>query len=217
MALTKLDAINECLAAIGSAPVSSEDDPSLDAAMASAKIDQVSLDIQSKGLWFNREGNWKLTPDSNGEILVPNNAIDIVSWGASRPCQLSIRGNRIYDSVDHTFNLSELVQGDGKIEFLFITQLPYNDMPPVAQTAVLYRARRLFAQDVDGDSQRWRENNYDEIAALHRLESDDRRNSKHNALRDNPATATVIAATGGRNGGIYGQYGLSSFPRSRNN
>ena len=214
MALTKLDAINECLSAIGSAPVSSEDENNLDAAMASSKIDQVSLDVQSKGLWFNREANWRLTPDSNGEITVPNNAIDMVSWAASAGCDLSIRGTRIYDSVSHTFNLSQLVQGDGKIEFLFITELPYNDLPPVAQTAILYRARRLFAQDVDGDSQRWRENNYDEVAAMHRLESVDRRNSRHNVLRDNPTTAAVVAATGGRNGG---RYGMSNFPRSRNN
>ena len=212
MALTKVKAINICLASIGRSPVASEDDPDLDAAMASAEIDQASLDIQSIGWWFNKEGNWKLAPDSNGEIIVPNNAIEIVSWNTSRECDLSIRGRRVYDKVNHTFDLSSLVNGSGTIEFLFILELPFADLPPLAQYAIIYRARRIFHSNVDGDSQKLREHAADEELSFNRLDMTDKRSQKHNLINDNAVNASVIGTVGGRNGRIFGH--LRTFPRS---
>lgn len=215
MALSKLDAINQCLAAIGSAPVSSEDDPNLDAAMASNTLDQVSEDIQSMGWWFNMEGNWKLTPDSNGEIFVPNNALSLTAWSTSRQCDLSIRGRKIYDAVSHSFNLTSLVNKDGKIEFLFIFELPFEDLPPVARYAVMYRARRLFAKDVEGDTNKFSQDTKYEESAFLNLDRTEKRNRKHNMLRDNPQTSSAVGLIGGRNAGIFRF--TSGFPRSKSN
>ena len=135
MALTETDAINMCLQGIGQDPVTNEDDTNLDAAVALNTINQVSRDIQSRGWWFNREGNWKLTPDANGEILVPNNAIDVTSWSASRLAELSIRGSSMYDSVTHSKDLRHLVDNCNQITFVFIVELPFEDTPPAAASS----------------------------------------------------------------------------------
>ncbi|KAF2282453.1 hypothetical protein GH714_043924 [Hevea brasiliensis] len=75
---TRLEAINLCLRAVGYASVETEDSGDLDAADASKILATVSSRVQyngGKGWWFNVEPNWEMTPDANGEILIPNNAI----------------------------------------------------------------------------------------------------------------------------------------------
>lgn len=199
MALELTDAINACLRGIGQAPVTFEDDVNLDAAIARDTILQVSRDIQSRGWWFNEEGNWKLTPDFNGEIKIPNNAIDVVSWASSREAELSIRGDSIYDAVSHSKDLRHLVDDNNQIVFIFTLEIPFIDLPPVAQYAVIYRARRMFAQDVEGDAQRWKFTNYDEERADIQLQAAQLRNKKTNYLTYNSVAQDFLANAGGEN------------------
>jgi len=214
MALTMTDAINACLRGIGEAPVASEDTNNLDAAVAIDTIKQVSLDIQSKGWWFNREGEWKLSPNVNEEISAPNDIIDIVAWSGSRNSDLTLRQGKVYDKVSHSFKLSHLLNSEGQIEFTFITDIPFEDLPPVAQFAVLYRARRLFAQDVEGDAQKWQFTKSDETTAQMALEAAELRNKKFNAF-NNPNVAASVSRIGGPNARSIG-YRAGAFPRNIN-
>lgn len=208
MAINLTDAVNACLRGIGAAPVTTADDDNLDAAIALQTIEQVSRDIQSIGWWFNKEKNWKLTPDTNGTILTPNNAIDVIDWGASREADLAIRGNKMYDTLNHTHDLRDLVLCDGTIEFMFIVELSFTDLPPQAQYAVMYTARRMFAQDVEGDAQRWKFTNFDEERAMTRLQAAEMRNKKSNFLNHNAVASNMLAKVGGQNGGVY----AANFP-----
>lgn len=208
MAIDLTDAVNACLRGIGAAPVANADDDNLDSAIALQTIEQVSRDIQSVGWWFNKEKNWRLTPDTNGIILTPNNAIDVIDWGASREAALAIRGTKMYDTDSHTHDLRSLVLSDGTIEFMFIMELQFTDLPPQAQYAVMYQSRRMFAQDVEGDAQRWKFTNYDEEKALSRLQAAEMRNKKSNFLNHNSTAANLIAKVGGQNGGVY----AANFP-----
>jgi len=205
MADTKLDAINSCLKGVGIAPVSTEDDPDLDASLASSTIDAVSANIQSRGWWFNKEKNWKITPDeTTGYVPVPGSAMSIVTSGDSRWAGLTIRGNKVYDLWNHTFDLRPLaVSEPGSnttfIEFTFITELAFEDMPPLARQAVTYAARRLFAQDLEVDEKRATFQSKDEKEAMIMLMREDARNNKRNYLRDNEAVSTFVSLAGGTN------------------
>lgn len=215
MRITLTEAVNLCLRGIGRSPVTNADDPDLDAATALSTILSVSKTLQAKGWYFNKEGNWKLAPDSSGNIYAPNNALDVISAKCSRAAELTIRGNRIYDKISHSYDLRELVCGDGFISFTFILELHFEELPVMAANAIQYRARRMYAQDVEGDSQKWQFNKSDEEEAFAVLEMAERRNKKSNYL-NNPAVQNFMGFVEGQNGSL-GIYSPINFPRKRNN
>lgn len=208
-------AVNSCLRGVGLSPIASEDefDENLDAAFAYQNIEQCSLDIQSRGWWFNQEANWLLTPDSNGRIKVPNDILSARVYNGSWFEPIITRGDYFYSKDTHSLDLGEYVQGSGKIEFQFIKHLDYNDLPLSAQFAIQYRARRTFAQDTVGDSTLWKFHDADEKDSFVSLDKEDKRNRKTNYLRNAQASA-VINRIGGPNrysGRPYGfgRYGVS--------
>jgi len=211
MGRTKIDAINSCLRGIGIAPVVTEDDDDLDASTASNTIDEVAHSLQSRGWWFNKEGNWKLTPDSiTGFISVPPSAISIVPTGDSWGQGLVIRGQYIYDTVNHTNDLRErAISGANDIiyvEFTFITELQWNDLPPVFRSAVTFTSRRLFAQDSEVDKDRWTFQSRDEKSANIALLREDSRNKRRNSFRDNASISGFLSRVSGANANsaVYG-------------
>jgi hypothetical protein len=211
----KLDAINTCLAGIGLAPVSDENDSDLDAAQANRTIDRISKEIQQRGWFFNKEYNWNVVPDANtGQIVAPTNALSLITSGESRNIRLALRDGRLYDMVNHTFDLSDLanysVGGVLCLQLAFIMLIDFNDLPPIAQTAIKYIARRQFAQDLEVDEKRWKFQKQDEIDAMNLLQREESRNRKHNYLRDNPTAQNFIARAGGPNSMANR---LSVFPR----
>ncbi len=216
MSQTKLDAINTCLRGIGIAPVATEDDPDLDAATASQVINQVAMNIQSRGWWFNKESNWYISPDeTTGYISAPSSALSIVTSGASRNEGLTIRDNKIYDLYNHTYDLRDRACSEPGsdilyIEFTFITELSFEDMPPVARQAVTFAARRQFAQDLEVDKSRYEFQAKDERIAYDNLLRENARNNKRNPFRDNSSIALFMNRAGGYNSN---QYSYAVFPK----
>lgn len=200
MARTRLDAINTCLRGIGIAPVATEDDPDLDAATAGQVIDQVSMDIQSRGWFFNREAGWVLQPNiTTGAITVPPATLSIISSGASRGVQVMLRGTQMYDIVNHTFDLRIIAPLPATIEFTSIVELEFDYLPPAAKLAITFTARRQFAQDLEVDQTRWKFQMNDEKAAMAQLLREDSKNKKRNYLRDNTVVASFLSRVGGLN------------------
>jgi hypothetical protein len=211
----RLDAINLCLSGIGLAPFSDEDNLDLDGALAKSTVERISREIQQRGWYFNKEFDWNLVPDSNtGQVIAPANALSIVTTGASRGTRLALREGKLYDMVKHTYDISELatyiVGGVGTIQVSFIVSLGFNDLPPIAQTAISYTARRQFAQDLEVDERRWKFQKEDETEALSLLQREDMRNRKHNYLNDNPGMQLFAQKVGGLNSS---RNFLSVFPR----
>lgn len=217
--MTRLNAINACLRGIGLAPVATEDDPDLDAAIAGQTIDQVSTNIQSRGWWFNKEYNWKISPDPiTGYIPAPSSVMSIISSGVSRDDSLSIRAGLVYDLWNHTHDLRPRVVSDPGssveyIEFAFITRLAFNDLPPIAQQAIAYTARREFAQDLEVDEKRWKFQMQDEQMAMMAMLREDTRSTKRNNLRDNAAVASFLNQVGGVNSRMHNLSNLGNFPK----
>ena len=71
-AAQELPAINQILASVGQAPVTTLDQTNPDVAIAYDTLIQVSREIQSEGWTFNTEHDYPFTPDSNNEILIPS-------------------------------------------------------------------------------------------------------------------------------------------------
>lgn len=195
---TKLDAINACLRGIGAAPVT-EGNLNLDAGIAEQVIDSVIDDLLSRSWWFNREPNWKLTPNPVGTIEIPNNVIDLVTTDKSRDDEVTIRGRRLYDVINHTYDFRGRLGPEGSITCTFTVTMPFEDLPQIAKKAVTYIARRIFAQDLEVDSTRWQFQSKDEAAAIMMLERQEAKQRKFN-YRRNAAVELLRSKAGGYNG-----------------
>ena len=76
-ATQELPAINQILSSCGQAPVTTLDQTNPDVAIAYDTLLQVNREVQAEGWTFNREPHYKLTPDVNDEIAIPNNKLQI--------------------------------------------------------------------------------------------------------------------------------------------
>ncbi|MGL5456732.1 MAG: hypothetical protein ACRDB3_17825 [Citrobacter telavivensis] len=153
----KLDAVNMLMRAIGVAGVDSLDSGDLDAEDASKMIDVVSHRVQYNkggGWWFNREGNWNLTPDHNGEVSLPNNTLAVLQCYAlnDRKVPMTMRGGKLYSTWNHTFNMKGHVNRDGNIRLTLVVMLPFEHLPPSAMQAIAYQAMAEFIVSKNADS-----------------------------------------------------------------
>ena len=82
----ELPAINQILASVGQAPVTTLDSTNPDVAIAYNTLLQVSREVQGEGWTFNREFDYPLTPDANDNILYPNNVLqmDLTDYGPTK-------------------------------------------------------------------------------------------------------------------------------------
>ena len=76
-AATELPAINQILMACGQAPVTTLDETNPDVAIAYQTLLEVSREVQSEGWTFNKEAHYEMTPDTNNEIVIPSNILQI--------------------------------------------------------------------------------------------------------------------------------------------
>lgn len=195
--LTKLDAINACLGGVGLSPVQSEESGAATEALAAVNL--ASSTLQSKGWWFNTEYNWKIAPNAEGKIAAPSDAIKVIAWNTSRNTDLTIRKGFIYDKYNHTFNLTDSANSDGKIEFAFVLDIPYNDLPEQAKIAILFAAKRLYAQDEESDVTTYKMQIKDEQDAMVELYVENFKQNKRNAFQ-NPWIHNNLTRIAGPNG-----------------
>lgn len=207
--ITKLEAINACLRGIGRDPIDSVDDPDLDAALAATAIEEATTTLCSQPWWFNKEYNWKLSPNTLGEIQVPNTAQSVLPEADNRTQALVIRKNKLYDMVNHTFDMTDRLC-DGVVTVSFLIDLDFEDIPPIARNAVKYIARREFAQDLEVDQVRWKFQSSDEQRAVVQLQAENARHKRRNYLRDNAHVSNALGRISGPNGRPFGVY---AFPK----
>ena len=66
---------------------------------------EVNADVQNEGWVFNREDHFPLTPNSEGEIEVPENVLrmDVYENDVYRTTDLVKRKGKLYDKLNHTY------------------------------------------------------------------------------------------------------------------
>lgn len=201
---TRLDAINYVLSCIGLAPVDSEDDYNLDVAQAGGMVDKVSRTIQNnkgRGYWFNREANHKLSPDPvTGNVLIPNNTLAVYRFdNFNRPAKIATRGRALYDTATHGFDMRGLVNSDGFVHLMLVTQLEYGDLPQTAKDAIAAQAGMMFARSNEMDVNRIKVLAGEAEEAMWGLECEETTQSQANAFKDSRSMAQFNFVVGGYN------------------
>lgn len=154
---SRLEAVNLCMRAIGREGVDSLDSGDLDAEDADKMLDVVSQRIQygegGGGWWFNREPDWELAPDSNGEINVPNNAMAVYQDYriGDRKVHMTMRGRKMYSVTTHSYDMRRFVNRDGFMRFTFVMMLPFEHLPPNVMQAIAYQTAVEFIVSKDAD------------------------------------------------------------------
>ena len=149
-ATEELPAVNQILQSCGQAPVTTLDQTNPDVAIAYGTLLEVSREVQAEGWSFNRELNYEMVPDTNGEILIANNVLQIDLSNNSNNMGYDVvrRNGKLYDKISHKYDWAKNntnVQCD--ITWLF----DWVDLPTAVQDYITARAAAIVSSRIVGD------------------------------------------------------------------
>ena len=187
---SELDAVNIMLGTIGESPINSLDAATgvVDAVTARAILSEVSVQVQEEGWHFNTEYEFVLTPSlDTKEIYVPANAIEVDASAYDRnDIDVAIRGNRLYDRKNKTFQFQQDIKADLTI------LLEFNELPQAARHYITVRAARVFQQRVIGSDTLGSFSEKDEARALRSMRRYESKTADYNILTGNYSVMRTI-------------------------
>jgi len=116
--MTKLDAVNAMLDAIGEAPVSSLSSGLADAETAERMLDKVSRDVQSLGWHVNTDFEVALPATTAGHILVASTVLRVDTTGYDRRLNVVPRVDpndglkKLFNIKDQSYTFTDPVKAD---------------------------------------------------------------------------------------------------------
>jgi hypothetical protein len=124
-----------------------------DVAIALNTLREVSREIQAEGWTFNKEYDYPITPDSNNEILIPNNVLQM-DLNQNYPVNMNRdsvnRGGKLYDRTAHTYTW------DDETVYVDITWLfDWENVPTPIQSFITSRAASIVSSRIIGDSNQY--------------------------------------------------------------
>ena len=149
-ATEELPAVNQILATVGQAPVTTLDQTNPDVAIAYDTLLQVSREVQSEGWTFNREYNYEFTPDTNKEIAIPSNVLQLDlahSEAANKEYEVVRRSGNIYHRIEHKTTCDKVMDSD--VHWFF----DWVDLPRPIQDYITTRSACLVVSRIIGDQQ----------------------------------------------------------------
>lgn len=184
---TELDAINTMLSVIGEAPVNTvEDNGIVDAVLALQILRSTSREVQARGWHFNTEKNYPLTPDTDGFLVLPNTVLRADTIDSSSDIDVVVRGNRLYNRRDHTFQFEKAVYVD------MVILLEFDELPEPARHFITIRSARIFQERVVGSESLSAFTKQDEARAFVLLNEMEADTADYNILTDNYSVARVL-------------------------
>jgi hypothetical protein len=149
-AQTELQAVNEILASVGQAPVTTLDQTNPDVAIAYDTLIQVSREVQAEGWTFNKEYEYPFTPDTNDEILIPANVLQLDLTPSYKDKDAVIRSGKLYDRTAHTYEWTDdLVCCDVLWYFDWV------DLPTPVKDYITARAASIVSSRIVGDTSQY--------------------------------------------------------------
>ena len=150
-ATEELPAVNQILQSCGQAPVTTLDQTNPDVAIAYQTLLEVSREVQAEGWSFNKEYHYDMTPDTNNEILIPNNVlqIDLTDNSANMDKDVIRRNGKLYDKANHTYTFTEKVECD--IIWLF----DWIDLPTPIADFITARTASIVSSRIVGDGNQY--------------------------------------------------------------
>lgn len=148
--LTKLEAVNRCLKAIGETKVNSLNSGVPDAEDAAAVIDEVSRDVLSTGWHCNTQNSVTITPQTDKTIPVGPTILRIDTTGKSAHINVTTREDpstgllRLYDIDNDTYEF------DGPIKVTQVRSFEIAALPHAMAAYISARSARLFQERVMG-------------------------------------------------------------------
>ena len=148
-ATQELQPINEILASVGQAPVTTLDQTNPDVAIAYTTLLQVSREVQAEGWTFNQEFHYKFTPNTDNEIEIPNNVLHLDASENSSNLDIDtvIRDGKLYDRFNHTYKFT-----NGDVECDVIWLFDWVDIPKPIQAFITARASAIVSSRIVGDN-----------------------------------------------------------------
>lgn len=136
-----LRAINEILPKLGERPVTSLEAKSPTLAVILPQI-EFELDLcVAPGWWFNTAYNVDIFPDSEGNLMVPEDTISFITNRDQK--DVVVRGDRFYRLHDRSYKFTEKVTGT------LIQRVPFEELPENAARFVMYSALvTIYATDI---------------------------------------------------------------------
>lgn len=184
---TELDAVNIMLGTIGESPINSIEAASgvSDAVIARQILNEVSIQVQEEGWHFNVETNFELSPAyPSKEIFVPENCIEVDAEDTR--VDLAIRGNRLYDRINHTYEFESAIKCN------IVLMLPFEELPQAARHYVTIRSARVFQQRVVGSQVLGSFTEKDEMRARMALRRYESKTADYNILTGNYSVMRVL-------------------------
>ena len=154
-AAQELPAVNEILASVGQAPVTTLDQTNPDVAIAYDTLINVSREVQAEGWTFNTEEFYELTPDENGEIVIANNILQIDLHDEKDNQYEAIRRNgKLYEKINHTYDWTTLTNWE-KVACDIVWFFDWVDLPRPIQDYITARAAAIVSSRIVGDGQQY--------------------------------------------------------------
>lgn len=143
MALTQLNVINAMLSSTGMDALTAQDTQHPRYIQALAKLTEIDGEFQNRGWWFNRSAK-TLLQNQDGEVVYASNAVHVDPLDRTK--LYVMRGLKLYNLTDATFNIGS------DVDVTIIFQLPFDELPPLAASYLLARARHDYYLDQDGSN-----------------------------------------------------------------
>ena len=126
-----------------------------DVAIALNTLREVSREVQSEGWTYNKEFDYELTPDSNNEIIIPDNMLQVdlnisSKRSGNRQFDSIIRGGKLYDRIKHSYKWTD--------ESVYVDVLWYFEwehIPDVVQAYIVARAATIVSSRIIGDGNQY--------------------------------------------------------------
>ena len=155
-AAQELPAVNEILASVGQAPVTTLDQTNPDVAIAYDTLLNVSREVQAEGWTFNTEEYYPMTPDANGEIPIANNILQIDLHDEKDNQYESVRrSGKLYEKINHTYDWTTLTGWD-TVRCDIVWFFDWVDLPRPIQDYIVAKASTVVSTRIVGDPQQFR-------------------------------------------------------------
>jgi hypothetical protein len=121
-----------------------------DVAIALNTLREVSREVQSEGWSFNKEYDYPITPDSNNEVKIANNILQMDLNREQRTENINRqsinRGGKLYDKVAHSYKWT-----DATLYVDITWYFDWENIPQPIQAFIVARAAAIVSSRIIGD------------------------------------------------------------------
>jgi len=148
---TELSAVNSILGAIGQSPLTTLNFTNPETAFVYNILEESIKDVLNEGWHFNTEHHVEVTPDSNGNFIIPSSYLRYDVYDKNnKDIDVVKRDGKLYDKVQHTFVFTDPLLLD--VVFLYT----FTDIPSVFQRYIVAKASSRAAAQLVANAETYK-------------------------------------------------------------